>query len=137
MELAERGGRRGKIRRMPFLRRACGLLAICVFAAAAPAGDDPQDVVERFYTAYIAARPAGLPDGEELARLAPFLSARLHALIVDALQHRDESIRRHPDAKPPFVDGDHFTSLFEGPRAFEIVRVDGGHVHVRFTDAWS
>src|SRR5215210_3975353 len=120
---------------MPFLRRTCVLVTIFVLAATATASaaDTPQQVVERFYTAYIAAKPAGLPDGEDLERLKPHLSERLYALIVDALEYRDEMTRRHPDEKPPFVDGDHFTSVFEGPRAFKVLRVEGDNVHVQFT----
>jgi hypothetical protein len=118
---------------MHHLRRACVLAAILALTATAFA-DEPRDVVHRFYTAYIADKPAGLPDGEHLERLKPFLTGRLYALIVDALQYRDEMTKRHPDEKPPFVDGDHFTSVFEGPRSFEILRVDGENVRVRFMD---
>ena len=118
---------------MHHLRRACVLAAILLLTATA-LGDSPRDVVERFYTTYIADKPAGLPDGEHLERLQPFLTDRLYALIVDALKYRDEMIERHPDEKPPYVDGDHFTSVFEGPRSFAVLGVDGGNVRVRFTD---
>ncbi|HEX6098086.1 MAG TPA: peptidoglycan DD-metalloendopeptidase family protein [Thermoanaerobaculia bacterium] len=115
--------------------RACIALAIVLFSASLHAADAPQQIVERFYTAYIAAKPAGLPDGEDLERLKPFLSDRLYASIVDALKYRDEMTKRHPDEKPPFVDGDHFTSVFEGPRSFKVLRTEGENVRVRFTDA--
>lgn len=113
--------------------RKCFVLAIALLTFDAAAGV-PEDVVKQFYTTYIAAKPAGLPDGATLARLKPFLSDRLYASIVDALAYRDEMEKRFPDEKPPYVDGDHFTSVFEGPRAFEIVRADGDNVHVRFSD---
>lgn len=112
--------------------RACIAVAIFIINVSVLGADRPQDVVERFYTEYVAARPAGLPDGEDLERFKPFLSERLYASIVDALRYRDEMIERHPDEKPPFVDGDHFTSLFEGPRSFKVLRVDGEAVHVAF-----
>ena len=108
------------------------LAAVLVFAVGVHA-DPQEDVVRRFYTAYIAAKPAGLPEGDALKSLAPFLSERLHALIADANRYSEEQRKRHPDEKPPFVDGDMFTSVFEGPRAFEIVRIEGNDVHVRFT----
>ena len=119
--------------------RTCLALAIFVLAANVHAADSAREVVERFYTAYIDARPAGLPDGEDLEKLKPFLSERLHGLIVDALKYRDEMTRKHPDEKPPFVDGDHFSSLFEGPQSFRIVSVDGDNVRVEFqyeTEEW-
>lgn len=114
------------------MRNALVVVLFFVFAATVSAADAPRKVVEDFYTLHIANRPAGLPDGEQLARLKPYFSDRLYALIVDALAYRDEMQRRHPDEKPPYVDGDPFTSLFEGPRAFEVVRVDGDEVRVRF-----
>ncbi len=119
---------------MQLLQRTLVLLAMVALAANAAAAEQPRDVVAKFYTKYIALKPAGLPDGETLEQLAPFLTPRLHQLILAALKHRDAMVERHPDEKPPFVDGDHFTSVFEGPRAFEILRVEGDNVHVRFTD---
>ena len=71
--------------------------------------------------------------------MKPFLSKRLHGLIVDALKYRDAYIASHSaDEKPPFVDGDHFTSLFEGPKSFEVGRVavepnGSWNVRVRFS----
>ena len=50
--------------------------------------------------------------------------------------HREGvAVRRHvrkhnPGEKPPYVD--HFTSNFEGPKSFEIARVEGNDVHVKF-----
>lgn len=116
------------------MQRALVLFTIFILGmSCASVQQRPEKVVEQFYTTYIAAKPAGLPDGETLQRLAPYLSPRLHDLIIDALKYRSEMIERHPGEKPPFVDGDHFTSVFEGPRAFEILRTDGENVHVRFT----
>lgn len=108
-------------------------IAVLLVATTVHAGV-PEDVVKQFYTAYIAEKPAGLPEGEALAKLKPFLSERLYAAIVDANAYSAEMAKRHPDEKPPFVDGDHFTSVFEGPRAFEVLRVEGENVHVKFTD---
>jgi len=115
------------------MRHCIALAILLITTTTVFAADSPQDVVERFYTAYIDAAPPGLPDGEALERLKPFLSERLYGLIVDALKYRDEMIERHPDEKPPYVDGDHFTSSFEGAKSFEVLRVDGENVHVAFT----
>ena len=60
------------------------------------------------------------------------LSERLYSLITSALQYSHDFATQHPDDKPPFVDGDHFTSNFEGPEAFEITSVEGHDVHVKF-----
>ncbi len=108
--------------------------ALLLLATFAHAAERPQDVVERFYTIHVAGRPSGLPDGKELEKLAPLFSERLHALIVNALKYRDAMMKEHPDDKPPYVDGDMFTSVFEGPRAFKILGVDGDKVRVQFSD---
>lgn len=97
------------------------------------------ECVRQFYSTYIANKPAGLPSGSDLERLRPFLSTRLHGLIVAALQYQESWIAQHPPIpspdggppiidKPPFVDGDYFSSLFEGPRRFKVVRTVSGPV---------
>ncbi|HEV7241855.1 MAG TPA: DUF3828 domain-containing protein [Thermoanaerobaculia bacterium] len=113
--------------------------AISVVICACASTDGPRAAVHTFYTSYLKVRPAGLPEGADLERMKPLLSRRLHGLIVDALQYRDAYIAGHAaDEKPPFVDGDHFTSLFEGPKSFEVARAvaepnGSWKVHVRFS----
>src|SRR5262249_27215019 len=108
----------------------------------------PRDTVDRFYATYLPGRQGGLPQGRELEQLAPFLSRRLHGLILAALAYREAWVKRHPDEpskdgappviyKPPFVDGDYFSSLFEGPKRFKVWQsvLDGTEaweVHVHF-----
>lgn len=88
-------------------------------------------LVARFYSTYLQEPIAGLPSGESLDRLRPFLSTRLATMIDDALAYQAQYIAEHPPKpsprggapeihKPPFVDGDHFSSMFEGPRRFEV-----------------
>jgi hypothetical protein len=104
------------------------LLASCARAART---ESPGTVVERFYAMYLTDRQGGLPSGGQLERLRPFLSDNLHQSIVAALQYQQRYIASHPDRpspagppvvfKPPFVDGDYFSSLFEGPKSFKVV----------------
>ena len=109
------------------------VLFVVLFAKGCVSTAPSSAVVSDFYTAHIANRPAGLPEGAALDRLRPFLSAHLETLIDDALAFQKEFIRTHStDEKPPFIDGDHFTSLFEGPSSFEILGTDGPNVRVRF-----
>jgi hypothetical protein len=146
--------------RMSLLCRRGLISAVLLLSArpgeCAPAAS-PGATVKRFYSAYIPSRQGGLPEGKELERLAPFLSRRLHGLIVAALSYREAWIKRHPDEpvkdggppiiyKPPFVDGDHFSSVFEGPKRFKVRRSvpDGAgawRVHIHFwyeagTEGW-
>ena len=72
----------------------------------------------------------------------------MNRLIVEALQYQELYIASHPDEpstagppviyKPPFVDGDYFSSLFEGPKSFKVGQTFAGgnrswRVHVHFS----
>lgn len=88
-------------------------------AATVPA-DGASAVAAAFYRVHLQARTGGVPDGETLERYRPMLSRRLLDLIAGATRERDAAIAAHPDEKPPFVDGDVFSSLFEGPTGYAI-----------------
>src|SRR5262245_36759621 len=108
----------------PRIAQALAIFA-CFLATGAECG--PQEkaaaVVTDFYSAYIPHRQGGLPKEAELQRLAPFLSDRLHASIVAALDYQEAWEKRHPEDRPPFVDGEYFSSLFEGHEYFKVSRV--------------
>lgn len=84
----------------------------------------PAEVAQRFYAAYLALHPPGLPSGDALKTLEPFLSHRLRGLIDAALEEQARFAKAHPDDKPPFVDGDYFSSNFEGFTAFKVGKVE-------------
>lgn len=73
------------------------------------------EVGEGFYRTYIAARVTGAPSEEQLGQLAPYLSDTLESLLQAARRMRDAEAAATPGEKPPFADGDLFSSLFEGP----------------------
>lgn len=112
------------------------VMMVLAGCAKAPNTERPGAVVERFYGTYLADRQGGLPSGRQLERLRPFLSDNLNRLIVAALQYQERFIASHPDEpsptgapviyNPPFVDGDYFSSLFEGPKSFKVVRTEAG-----------
>lgn len=115
------------------------LLSFLVACASAPPAT-PRDAVSAFYTEYIHQRSPGLPEGPALERMRPMLSERLYGLIANALQYSSDYEKAHPGDKPPFVDGDAFTSNFEGADRFEIVSADGNEVTVKFhyeTSGWN
>jgi hypothetical protein len=105
------------------------LLAALVSAGCA---HDPQRqaavaAVEGLY-AELAAHPvSGAPSTEELDALTPWLGEELERLLVQARAVHDLERERAPGEKPPFNDGDLFSSLFEGPTAFDVgpARADG------------
>ncbi|MBV9496742.1 MAG: DUF3828 domain-containing protein [Acidobacteria bacterium] len=117
---------------------AAALLFVACATTAPPPPDTPDQVVDRFYKTYIAHRPGGLPEGKDLDRLRPMLSSRLQAAIESAGKYSAAYAKAHPGDKPPFVDGDYFTSVFEGPTSFQIAKTEpaadgsGGTVVVQF-----
>ena len=97
----------------------------------------PTGVVERFYAKRIDLKIAGAPTPDELEAVAPYLDPELHRLLEEAGALREREAAATPDEKPPFADGDLFSSLFEGPTAFRVVddqeRGDSHRIAVRFT----
>ncbi len=82
----------------------------------------PSPVVVAFYSLRIASRTTGAPTTAELTRLKPFVSDTLSALLAAAGALRDREARRAPNEKPPFAEGDLYSSLFEGPTSFVVLR---------------
>jgi hypothetical protein len=114
-----------------------GASAAMAEPGACTTGTPAESIVCRFYERYLDLRPGGLPTKKQRAKLSPFLSRRLLALLDRARLEQEDFARRFPDEKPPFVDGCLFASLFEGPDRFEVLsadpRPDGTiHVAVRF-----
>jgi len=89
---------------------------------AAPGG--PESVVDQFYAAWFESRPDGLPDATAMQRLAPFLSPRLRDLFVRAEEAQSEFMEHQPDEKPPLIEGNLFTSLFEGPQDYRVAGME-------------
>jgi hypothetical protein len=81
----------------------------------------PADFANRFYRTYLELGVRGLPDEKELKSLAPYLTDDLRRLFERAQRRQRRFVRENsPDAKPPWTDGDLFTSLFEGAQTFKI-----------------
>ena len=97
------------------------LLMPALFAStAARADSDPAAVVRQFYETYVKLSPPGLPTAAQQTELAPYLSRRLLGLMDGARAYQEQEQKKHPDEKPPFVDGCLFASLFEGPKSFKV-----------------
>jgi hypothetical protein len=89
-------------------------------AEPAPVGDSAADAAQAFYRMHLELKASGLPVGEDLARYRPMLSRRLLALMAPAARERDRMIAQEPGLKPPYIEGDLFTSAFEGASAFKL-----------------
>ena len=121
-------------------KRMIAGLAFAVLAVTLQGCDSrgrPKDAVAGLYQALATAQVRGAPSGAQLETIAPYLSDDLRAGLHAARELQESERARAPGEKPPFVDGDLFSSLFEGPSRFEIVgdtRSENRHlVAVRFT----
>jgi len=75
---------------------------------------------KKFYDTLTALRISGLPNDQQTTVLAPLLADEVRALIEKAREEQKEFIKANPDEKPPYIEGDHFSSSFEGFNGFEI-----------------
>ncbi len=87
------------------------------------APSSPAESAAQFYTLLDGLGVRGVPDSLALDAVQPYLDSTLVRLLTDARRARDFALRQSPDEKPPFVEGDLFSSLFEGNTSFGIRRV--------------
>jgi hypothetical protein len=117
--------------------RAAALLAGLVLGCTAGPAPTAAEVVRQLYTVRRASHLTGAPATSELTAMTPYLSAELVTLLRQARALHDAEAARSPGDKPAFAEGDLFSSLFEGPTAWEVLAdsVEGTsrRLAVRFT----
>jgi len=100
---------------------ACGLLGLVLTPwAMAAAAADVERAVRAFYNVYLKLGAGGVPSRAQQARLAPLISPALASLLRDARHAEETHLRRTKNQEPPLVEGDLFTSLFEGAHAYAL-----------------
>jgi hypothetical protein len=80
--------------------------------------------VTGFYNTYIKLKTRGIPSAKELAQYKPYITPELTGLLKSA---EDVEVKYNQDTKgevPPLVEGDIFTSLFEGADSFKVLSCD-------------
>ena len=104
------------------MKKAISVLILVLAAASVSyAGDSPQSTVNGFYNAYIKLKTRGIPAAKDLAEYKPYITPELAGLLKSA---GDAEIKYKADTKgevPPLVEGDIFTSLFEGADSFKVL----------------
>jgi hypothetical protein len=76
--------------------------------------------VTGFYSVYRTFNPSdGIPDAKDRAKYDPFISPGLDALLKSGDDAETKFAKENKDS-PPMVEGDLFTSNFEGATAFKI-----------------
>lgn len=105
-----------------FTRIAVLFTVACATACGEPPDDThlQEQVISGFYQQHLKSHAPGIPNADELKLLQPFLSQALFALLSKA---SETEVKYHAAAEepvPPLVDGDLFTSLFEGATSFKM-----------------
>ena len=100
--------------------------------AATEAAQGPAAVAMDFLAMHQRFGNSGLPDRGSMNAYAAFLCPDLSNAIRAAQVRQEQFKASHPDEKPPLVEGDLFSSLFEGPETFAVTdtRIDGGKAQV-------
>jgi len=101
----------------------CILTAVLTIAGSAVAAETDanlQRAAAAFYRVYLETRPAGVPNARVRAKFSPVISHSLGQLLdrADAAERHYAKVTNKQ--VPPLVQGDLFTSLFEGAQAFAV-----------------
>jgi hypothetical protein len=98
------------------------LTLVAAPAAAQALADDPAAAVNAFYAVYASQRAhgGGIPDATERLRFQPVLSPRLNKQLVEAARAQSRLTAKVKNAVPPMLEGDIFSSLFEGATAWKV-----------------
>ena len=97
------------------------VLILLMAASISHAGESPESTVSGFYNTYVKLKTRGIPTAKELAGYKPYITPALAALLKSA---DDAGIKYKAETKgevPPLVEGDIFTSLFEGADSFKVL----------------
>jgi hypothetical protein len=86
------------------------------------AAGDPAAAVNAFYDVYAGqhAQGGGIPDATVRLRFQPVLSPRLNKQLADAASAQARLTAKVKNAVPPVLEGDIFSSLFEGAGAWKV-----------------
>ena len=84
--------------------------------------DDPAQAANAFYAVYDSQhlKDGGIPDATGRLRLQPVLSPRLNRQLADAAAAQARLSAKVKNAVPPVLEGDIFSSLFEGATGWKV-----------------
>jgi hypothetical protein len=102
------------------------LLLIPAGLKAQPASD-PAAAINAFYAVYASqqAQGGGIPDATGRVRYAPVLSPRLNKQLAAAAAAQVRLTAKVKNAVPPMLEGDIFSSLFEGATVWKVGACQG------------
>ena len=104
------------------MRSVCLASALIVtLSAVAWAADDPAGAANAFYAVYKDQHAqGGIPDATVRLRYSPVLSPRLNKQLVEAAAAQARLTAKVRNAVPPMLEGDIFSSLFEGATGWKV-----------------
>jgi hypothetical protein len=108
-------------RQNDFMKQVSAILMIAAMVCAGHAAEDqatPAAAARRFYSELQGRKVRGLSQNKDWDAVLQFMTPDLSASFLRAQAEQADFIKRHPDEKPPWIDGDLFSSLFEGPQQF-------------------
>jgi hypothetical protein len=134
-----------------FARVALGIAVSLLATQPLAAQTDMNDAANGFLGVYGSFHPSdGIPDSGGRARLAPYLSPALNKLLADGAGAEARFAAKVKDS-PPLIEGDLFTSLFEGATSWKLsacsasgtsarcpvtfTHAEAGHPALTWTDA--
>ena len=82
----------------------------------------PQEVAKQFYRTYLKLKMSGIPDEKQFRLLSPLLTPELGSLLKEAEQAQAEYAKKYPENKPPWTEGDLFSSVYEGATSFSLAK---------------
>ncbi len=102
------------------MTRALALACLLLAVVPACAQDAMTAAANAFYAASAkASTSGGIPDAATRARLQPLLSSGLNRMLADAAAAEARFNAKNKNS-PPLIEGDIFSSLFEGPTAVKV-----------------
>jgi hypothetical protein len=106
------------------MQRPLSALVLVLMACVADAQTPPDQIAISFWKWHALRVPSGALTTEELVEVRSLVTSDFMCLLEIATQFRDHFATVTPDEKPPFAEGDLFTSsAFERPSRFEIAKV--------------
>jgi hypothetical protein len=101
------------------------LIGLSIIVAAsisvhAQTANSPSGVANSFYKKYVAYQMRGLPTTIQMKSLAPLFSQEILNMIAADRVQQTKFIKEHPGEKPPWIEGDLFSSLFEGATSYSL-----------------
>ena len=107
------------------LRFAAALL-LALTACPGQPGDEREakSAVAAFYDVYLKLHPSGVPSRDEQVQFKKVISSDLAGLLDQASVAEENYSKATKGESPPMIEGDLFTSLFEGAESYKVLQCE-------------